>query len=70
MARICVLCRQPPREGQEMRPIRLSEDDLEFCSVDEVGLYSACMECVADHRKRTAKRLNMKPEEVSNNQMC
>jgi len=46
MARQCGVCKQAPREGEEMRPIRLRTDaELEAFGIAEVGLYSACSEC-------------------------
>lgn len=70
MARICGVCKQPPREGQEMFPIRLAEEDLKVTPAVEVGLYSACLECVGAHRERVAKKRKCKVEDLSNNDLC
>ena len=71
MARICGVCQRPPREGEEMRPIRLREpEDLEQTKAKELGLYSSCLDCVEAHRERFAERNDMKPEEVTNHMMC
>lgn len=71
MARICGVCKQPPREGQEMRPIRLAEDDLQhWDTVTETGLYSSCLDCVEVHRKRVAEKLSLSVDQVTNNMMC
>jgi hypothetical protein len=70
MPRICGVCLRPPREGEEMRAIRLGEDDLEFVAVSEVGLYSACSECVESQRGRVASRLDREPQQVTNHELC
>lgn len=71
MARICAVCHEPPREGQGMRPIRLREaEDLEATDCDELGLYSACMECVDAHRLRIAARIDLDPAKVSSSALC
>jgi hypothetical protein len=58
---------RPPREGEDMRPMRLSEDDIED---KEPGLYQACSECVEEHRERIAERLGVDVEMVTNNGLC
>ena len=70
MSRMCGVCKQPPREGQEMRPIRIYEEDLEASGAHEVGLFSSCIECVDKHRVRVAERLGVEANKVSNNAMC
>jgi len=70
MARICGTCLRPPREGQEMRPIRLTEDDLEHTVTKEVGLYQACKECVDAHRLRYSEREQVPLETITNNMLC
>lgn len=53
-----------------MIPIRLrTDEDLEATGRDEAGLYSACLECVEDHRVRVFSRDDNKCDtlqEVSN----
>jgi hypothetical protein len=70
MARKCGVCGLAPREGEEMRPIRLrTEEDLEASAATELGLYSSCAECVDKHRARVAKRSNGQfktPESIPN----
>jgi hypothetical protein len=51
-------------------PIRLTEDDLPHTKAQEVGLYAACLECVAEHRQRVAERLHVELTEITNNAMC
>jgi hypothetical protein len=72
MARICGVCLRPPREGEEMRPIRLAEDDLggKAMAVGETGLYQACEECVENHRERLAEKRALPVEAISNNALC
>ena len=71
MSRICAVCQRPPREGEEMRPMRLTEDDLsDDLKASEPGLYSACSECVEEHRIRVAQRTGQKVEQVTNNGLC
>ena len=53
MARKCGVCGKAPREGEEMRPMRLrTEEDLEASGAEELGLYSACLECLEEKRLR------------------
>ncbi len=70
MARICGVCKQPPREGQEMRPIRIKDEDLEESGAHEVGLFQSCIECCDKHRIRVAARNGVETDKVSNNAMC
>jgi len=71
MSRICPVCNRPPREGEEMRPMRLTEEDLSAdLKASEVGLYSACSECVDAHRIRVALRTGKEPGQVTNNGLC
>lgn len=70
MSRICGVCKQPPREGQEMRPIRIYEVDLEESGAHEVGLFQACIECVDLHRIRYAARTGVEAGRLPNNAMC
>jgi hypothetical protein len=52
MARQCGICKKAPREGEEMRPVRLrTEAELEAFMVTEAGLYSSCLECVEKKRQ-------------------
>lgn len=73
MPRMCAVCHRPPREGERMFPIRLREqEDLEAenCKVDELALYSACVECAEAHRARVARRTGRELNQVTNNDMC
>ena len=71
MPRICSVCQRPPREGEEMRPMRITEEDLSAdLKTDELGLYSACSECVDAHRERVALRIGKEPSQVTNNELC
>ena len=79
MSRICAICKRPPREGEEMRPMRLKDGDIVKMPDDtevtagngiESGLYSACLECVDDHRKRVAAREGKEVAEVTNRGLC
>jgi len=71
VARICGVCLRPPREGEEMRAVRLFEEDCQNGLVGrDPGLYSACMECVEEHRVRVALRMECEPSQVSNNALC
>lgn len=71
MTRICGVCKMPPREGQAMRPMRLKEVDMEeVTTVNDVGLYMACLDCVESHRKRMAAREGKQPSEISNGMLC
>ena len=60
--RTCPICKQPPREGQEMRPLRLAEGDRPGA---EPGLYSACVECHQAMRPIIAQRLGKPAEELT-----
>lgn len=53
MARTCPLCGLSPREGDVMRPVRLStEAQLEVTPhANELGLYAGCGECQDKLRK-------------------
>ena len=54
-----------------MRPMRLTEEDLSAdLKASEVGLYSACSECVDAHRIRVALRTGKEPGQVTNNGLC
>lgn len=68
--RICGVCLRPPREGEEMRGVRLTEADLEGYPVTEPGLYSACSECVSAHRRRVAEQRGKLESQVSYNELC
>ncbi len=71
MARICGVCRQPPREGQEMRAMRVHEDHLEkYPEISEPGLYSACLECTDAHRKLIAEEREIEVTAVTNHMLC
>jgi hypothetical protein len=71
MARICAVCQRPPREGEEMFPIRLREqEDLDATGRDKLALYSACRECVEAHRIRVAHRQGCDPSQITNHAMC
>lgn len=70
MTRICGVCKQPPREGQIMIPIRITEDDLHETGEIETGLYSACKDCAEAHRTRLAARLNMETRHITNNALA
>jgi len=81
MARQCGVCGQPPREGEEMRPIRLGTEDVEAVKEllseggrkmrhEEIGLYMSCEECFTSHRKRVADRLEIELSAVTNGQLC
>lgn len=73
MARICGVCRRAPREGEELRPIRLTaqEDmDARGVAVTELGLYAACEECVSDHRQRLGGRTGVHPDQIPAWDMC
>ena len=71
MARVCAVCWRPPREGEEMRPIRIrTEEDMAATGIDEVSLRQACLECVEEHRIRLAASQGVEPSTVTNNAMC
>lgn len=67
MARKCGVCKRAPREGEEMRPVRFREEDLEdFEGLDEAGLYATCLECTEKKRSLIAERKGCDPSSVSN----
>ena len=75
MARICNLCGRAPREGEDMFPIRLREpEDLDATEAKELGLYQACLDCVAAHRQRVFDRSEdgewSSPAAIPNNALC
>ena len=71
MARICGICKRAPREGEGMRPVRLSDEDLaSFPTVSEVGLYSACVECHDTQAERVAEKLGVDRAKVTNHMLC
>lgn len=58
MSRTCPLCQLSPREGDVMRPIRIStEEEQKATKAPELGLYSACEECQSLKRKAVQERL-------------
>lgn len=67
--RRCGVCGKPPREGEEMFPIRIPEDVAEAKSIEH-GLYLACLECTEEHRARVAKQLGKDPKNVTNNELA
>jgi hypothetical protein len=77
MARRCGVCLRPPREGEEMFAIRITEQDLqELHSLakevpcTEVGLYQSCLDCVEEHRVRVAERMKLDINQVTNRMLA
>lgn len=73
MPRICGVCRISPREGEEMRCVRVREEDAEelraVLKLDftiEPGLYQAIEEVVNAYRPIVAARLGVEEGEVTN----
>ena len=61
MARVCGVCEQNPREGHEMRPIRLSKGEVKG---KEPGLYDACDDCMTAKRETLAEERGVELHEV------
>lgn len=65
MTRICAICQKPPREGEEMRNIRLrTPEDFKATGIDEVSLRSSCLDCFQAHKERMVANPDLPYETV------
>lgn len=76
MARICGVSKISPREGEEMRCVRVREEDVEalkealgLAGDIEPGMYQVIEETVEAYRPIVAERLGLEVSEVSNGMM-
>ncbi len=76
MPRVCGVMKLAPREGEEMRCVRVREEDaaalqdaLNLDAPIEPGLYQVIPEVPDAYRPIVAARLNIEESEVSNGMM-
>lgn len=68
---LCGVCKRSPRLGEKMTAIRLQEGERtdKNGTISEAGLYSACPECVEEHRRYVAADRGLKPADVTRQMM-